>query len=79
MATIYVIINEFFPEGAIVPASEVISPARWKYEDALEDLADIARAAGVEVDADSSISLPAPDHLESDEYYIIPLEVEDRG
>jgi hypothetical protein len=80
MATVYLIMNESFPKGANFPLSEIVSPARWSYQDAVDDLADIAREAGVELDDESSVYLPPKgDHLETDEYYIIPLEVEDRG
>ncbi len=80
MATIYVIMNESFPKGADFPLTEVISPGRWTYNDAVDDLADIARDAGVELDDESSVYVPPKgEHLETDEYYIIPLEVEDRG
>lgn len=80
MATVYVIMNESFPKGADFPLTEVVSPARWTYDDAVDDLADIARDAGVELDDESSVYVPPKgSHLETDEYYIIPLEVEYRG
>lgn len=81
MASIFLILNEAYPKGVSMPVTEVVNPARWTYQDALDDLSDIASDAGVVIDGDeSSVFLPTKGtHLESDEYYIIELEVSDRG
>lgn len=82
MATTYVILNESVSHYAGgMPITEVVQPARWEYQDALDDLADLAKDNGVELEeGSSSVFLPVQGtHLESDEYYIISLEVEDRG
>ena len=81
MSNIYVIINESLPKGSNLVLTEIVPPARWTYQEALDDLADIAYDNGVEVDAeDSSVYVPVKGtHLETDEYYIIELEVTDRG
>lgn len=81
MSSVYVIINESLPVGGNFVLTEIVTPARWTYQEALDDLYDIAEDAGVKLDDDSSsVYVPvAGSHLESDEYYITELVVENRG
>lgn len=78
---IFVIVNESNPTGTNLVLTEVIQPARYSYQEALDDLADIARDAGVQLDGDeSSVFVPVKGtHLATDEYYVMALEVQDRG
>ena len=81
MATVYAVINESLTVGATVALTEVVQPLRYRYQDALDDLAAIAEENGVYLDDDStSVYLPVKGtHLESEEYYIDTFEVMDRG
>lgn len=82
MTNIFVILNESISKYAPgMPVTEIVQPARWQYQDAMDDLTDLAKDNGVEIDHEStSVFLPVENsHLESDEYYIIELEVTDRG
>ena len=81
MDSVFVVINESQPKGAPMVLTEIVHPARWSYQEALDDLRDIAEEAGVYLDEDAStVYVPIQNtHLESDEYYIIELEVKSRG
>jgi len=81
MTAIFVIINESLPEDSEYELTDVIPVARWSYQDALDDLAEIADESGIEVgDDDTVISLPVKGTgLKYDNYYVIALEVLDRG
>lgn len=81
MTSVFVIINESLPKGSNIVLTEIVQPARWTYQEALDDLADIAYDAGVKVDEDAtSVYVPTKGtYLDADEYYITELEVSDRG
>lgn len=81
MDTIYLIINESFPVGMTTPMTEVVQPAWRTLQDALQGLNDIASEYGLTLeDEETSVFLPVEGtHLESDEYYIIEMEVLDHG
>lgn len=72
----YVILNEATPIGATFPITEILQPGYTNYQAALDGLADIADSAGVDLEDEASVSLPVKGtHLETDEYYIVELEL----
>ena len=82
MSSVFAIFNESAPKGTDLVITEVVQPLRWTYEDALADLHQIAEDNNVYVDDEAtSVYVPLGDnhHLESDEYYIMELEVGNRG
>lgn len=81
MPSVFVIINESKPVGSDIVLTEVVPPARSSASDIMDDLRDIAHDSGVDIGPDdTSVYVPVKGtHLETDEYYIIELEVEDRG
>jgi hypothetical protein len=80
MAIAYVIVNEFTSKMTDSEYTEIIQPARWTQDDAMQDLNDIAIDNGTELDWESTeLELPPADHLLSDVYYIMELEITDRG
>lgn len=81
MSNVYAILNESAPMGTDLVITEIVHPLRWTYEDALADLQQIAEDNGVFLEDDaSSVYVPVGGtHLESDEYYIVELGVENRG
>ena len=81
MSNVYAILNESAPVGVDLVITEIVQPLRWTYEEALADLQQIAEENGVYLEDDaSSVYVPVGGtHLESDEYYIVELEVSNRG
>lgn len=79
MSVVYIIMNESLPIGSAFPITDVVHPGRWTRQAALDDLSSIADQFGMEFDASASnIFVPTEGtHLESDEYYILELEVSD--
>jgi hypothetical protein len=72
----YAILNEATPIGAAFPITEILQPVYTNYQAALDGLADIADDAGVGLEDEASVSLPVKGtHLETDEYYIVELEL----
>jgi hypothetical protein len=78
VTSVYAIFNESAPTGTDLVLTEVVQPLRWSYDDALQDLRDIAAEAGVTLDSEStSVYVPVKGtHLETDEYYIVELVVD---
>jgi hypothetical protein len=78
---VYAIFNESSPIGSDLVITEVVQPLRFTYEEALADLQQIAEDNDVYVEDDaSSVYVPVMGtHLESDEYYIVEMEVSNRG
>lgn len=79
MDRVFLIMNESFPTSGDIPITEIVPPAWLDYQSALGALSDIAADSGLSLqDGESSVYLPVKGtHLDSDEYYIIELEVSD--
>ena len=81
MSYVYVILNESTPLGVDLVVTEIVPPAYWTYEKALDALATIAEDNGVFLEDDAtSVYVPVGGtHLESDEYYVVELEMDGNG
>ncbi len=81
MAKVYAIMGAAYYYDREGPVENLVLPLRWTMNDIREDLIDIARSEGIELDPDDmSAELPPEGpNVELDIYTIIELEVEDRG
>ncbi len=78
MSSAFVILNESFPINVDIPTTEIVENKCYPtLQAAMSALADIAEEFDVYVEDDAnSVYVPTEGtHLESDEYYIVELEM----